>query len=149
VIDLEGINDVGQTSGLAAQQLENGDRQLIREAHAAGIKIQLGTLTPSGGTTIATYGDAAANQLRQQVNRWIRSQRLSDGAVDFDAAVRDPADVSRIDPPDDGSDHLHFSFAGYQAMANASISNSSACLHAHSPSCTSASAPEPLRRGNG
>lgn len=50
VIVLEGINDIGQTSGLAAQQLENGDRQLIGDAHAAGIKIQLGTLTPSGGT---------------------------------------------------------------------------------------------------
>lgn len=119
VIVLEGINDIGQTSGLAAQQLENGDRQLIGDAHAAGIKIQLGTLTPSGGTIIATYGDAAANQLRQQVNQWIRSQRLSDGVVDFDAAVRDPADGSRIDPPYDGSDHLHFSFAGYRAMANA------------------------------
>jgi len=39
--------------------------------------------------------------------------------VDFDAAVRDPADPSRILPAYDGSDHLHFSPAGYQAMADA------------------------------
>ena len=39
--------------------------------------------------------------------------------IDFDAAVRDPADPSRINPTYDGSDHLHFNLAGYRAMAAA------------------------------
>ncbi len=39
--------------------------------------------------------------------------------IDFDAAVRDPSDPSRINPSFDGGDHLHFNPAGYQAMANA------------------------------
>ncbi len=119
VIVLEGINDIGQTNGITAQQLIDGYENLIAQAHQARLKIELGTLTPSGGTVVPAYGDAAANQLREQVNAWIRSQRLSDGVIDFDAAVRDPSDPSRIYPPYDGGDHLHFDLAGYQAMANA------------------------------
>ena len=36
-----------------------------------------------------------------------------------DAAVRDPADPSRIAPYFDGSDHLHLNLAGYVALGNA------------------------------
>jgi hypothetical protein len=32
--------------------------------------------------------------VREQVNQWIRTQNLSDGVIDFDAAVRDPNDPS-------------------------------------------------------
>ena len=67
---------------------------------------------------IPSYGDSAANTEREQVNRWIRSQHMVD-IVDFDKAVRDPRDPSRIYPPYDDSDHLHFSLAGYRAMAAA------------------------------
>jgi lysophospholipase L1-like esterase len=60
-------------------------------------------------------GEAA----RTAVNAWIRSQMLSDGIVDFDAAVRDPAHPTRLLPAYDGGDHLHFSPDGYRAMAAA------------------------------
>ena len=39
--------------------------------------------------------------------------------ADFDAAVRDPQDPSRINPAYDGSDHLHLSPGGDAATANA------------------------------
>jgi|tagenome__1003787_1003787.scaffolds.fasta_scaffold20984805_3 lysophospholipase L1-like esterase len=121
VIVLEGINDIGMAppGGITAQQIIDGYRNLIEQAHRARLEIQLGTLTPAGGVVIPTYGDAQADQLRRQVNAWIRGQRLSDGVSDFDAAVRDPSDPSRIYPPYDSSDHLHFNAAGYQAMADA------------------------------
>ncbi len=119
VIVLEGINDIGQTAGITAAQLISGYTRLIHQAHAAHVAIQLGTLTPSGGTIIPSYGDATANTLRTAVNHWIRTQHLSNGIIDFDAAVRDPGDPSRIDPIYDGSDHLHFNLAGYRAMARA------------------------------
>jgi lysophospholipase L1-like esterase len=119
VIVLEGINDIVATLGLTAQDLIAGYGRLIAQAHGAGIRIQLGTLTPAGGTGGPTYGGAAAQQLRQQVNQWIRTQHLADGVIDFDAAVRDPQNPSQINPPSDGSDHLHFSLAGYRAMADA------------------------------
>ncbi|MCW2958946.1 MAG: hypothetical protein JWP18_1749 [Solirubrobacterales bacterium] len=118
VIVLEGINDIG--IGLAsASQIIAALQQLIADARAAGVKIHLGTLTPAGGTTLPTYGDLLGDPPRQQVNAWIRSQRLADGVIDFDAAVRDPSAPTRLAPAFDGSDHLHFSPAGHQALADA------------------------------
>jgi lysophospholipase L1-like esterase len=42
-----------------------------------------------------------------------------DAVIDFDAVVRDPADVRRLAPEFDSGDHLHPSDAGYRAMAEA------------------------------
>lgn len=140
VIVLEGINDIGQTRGISAADLIGGYTRLIAAAHAAGLPIQLGTLTPSGGNANPAYGAAAADALRQQVNAWIRGQRLADGVIDFDAAVRDPQDPSRIEAPYDGSDHLHFSPAGYEAMARAidlTTLARPACAAPAKPRCTS------------
>ena len=39
--------------------------------------------------------------------------------IDFDAAIRDPQQPSRIHPKFDSGDHLHPNNAGYEAMANA------------------------------
>jgi hypothetical protein len=44
---------------------------------------------------------------------------ITDGVVDFDRAVRDPADPLRIAPAYDSGDHIHPDDAGYQAMADA------------------------------
>jgi lysophospholipase L1-like esterase len=119
VIVLEGINDIGENPALTAAQLISGYKRLIAQAHAAGVRIQLGTLTPAEGTAELNYGTASANRTRDAVNKWIRRQHLSDGIIDFDAAVRDPHAPGRISPHYDGSDHLHFNLAGYRAMARA------------------------------
>ncbi len=78
----------------------------------------LGTIAPAGGYVLPTYG-VTADQIRLPVNAWIRSQSLSDGVIDFDAAVRDPSNPSRILPAYDAGDHLHLSAAGYEALADA------------------------------
>ncbi len=133
VIVLEGINDIGQghagmnglpgisslEGGVTAEELIDGYRTLIRRAHRAGVRVSLGTIAPSGGMVIPTYGNESADDLRREVNRWIRHQHLADSVTDFDAAVRDPLDRSRIRPRFDGGDHLHFSPAGYRALAKA------------------------------
>jgi lysophospholipase L1-like esterase len=117
VIWLEGINDLGQTPNASAAQLEAGWTKGIAQMHAAGLKVLQGTLTPSGGAN-GTYATAATNQVRQQLNTWIRTKSPADGVIDFDAAVRNSTDTA-INPAYDGGDHLHFNLAGYQAMANA------------------------------
>jgi lysophospholipase L1-like esterase len=117
VIVLEGINDIA--IGATAKQLIAAYEQLISSAHAAGVAIQLGTLTPTGGAPTRAYADAAATSVRAQVNDWIRTQHYSDGIVDFDAAVRDPSDPGMIRPAYNGGDDLHFSLAGYRALADA------------------------------
>ncbi|MEU0493934.1 SGNH/GDSL hydrolase family protein [Mycobacterium sp. NPDC006124] len=115
VIWLEGINDLLMSPNVTVDELTGGYRDVIDRLHAQGLRVLQGTLTPAGGSSAPPGSEA----VRQAVNSWIREQSPADGVVDFDAAVRDPADPSRIDPAYDGSDHLHFNLAGYQAMANA------------------------------
>jgi len=119
VIVLEGVNDIASTSRATAPQLIAAYEQLITAAHRAGVAIELGTLTPTGGVASAAYGSASAVAVREQVNRWIRTQRFSDGIVDFDAAVRDRLDPSEINPAYNGGDYVHFNLAGYRALARA------------------------------
>jgi lysophospholipase L1-like esterase len=116
VIWLEGINDLTMSPMSTVEQLTGGYRDVIDRLHSQGLRVLLGTLTPAGGSSTASPANEAT---RQAVNAWIRSESPADGVVDFDAAVRDPADPSRINPAYDGSDHLHFNLAGYQAMADA------------------------------
>jgi lysophospholipase L1-like esterase len=119
VIILEGINDIGQAPRASATDIIAGLQQLVEQLHVARLNVLVGTLTPAGGAQAGFYGTAMANDTRQAVNTWIRSSGVADGVVDFDAALRDPQDPSRINPAYDGGDHLHFNSAGYEAMAGA------------------------------
>jgi lysophospholipase L1-like esterase len=114
---------------VTAAQIEGGYRTLIAEAHAKGVKIYAGTLTPFLGAT-AVYGGndgtAHGEQLREQVNAWIRTSRAFDGVIDFDQATRDSADPRYLNPvydadsaPNSTADSLHPNDAGYEAMAAA------------------------------
>lgn len=121
VILLEGINDIGNNAGpggapLTAQDLIDGYRNLIQQAHAAGVRIIGGTLLPDKGN--GYYSDAA-EAVRQAVNAWIRTGGAFDGVVDFEKAVAAPADPAALDPAFDSGDHLHPNEAGMQALANA------------------------------
>jgi lysophospholipase L1-like esterase len=127
VILLEGINDIGfsqvpdtgcfaPNTDVSAAQIIAGYRHIIAEAHAAGLKIFGGTLTPFQGSF---YYSAAGEAKREAVNQWIRTSGAFNGVIDFDRAVRDPADPPRLLPAYDSGDHLHPNDAGYQAMANA------------------------------
>ncbi|MEU8524661.1 MULTISPECIES: SGNH/GDSL hydrolase family protein [Streptomyces] len=127
VIVLEGINDIGgsgpafpggPTPEVSVEQLIEGHRSLIRQAHAKGIKVVGATLTPIGGSF---YDDAEkVNEAkRNAVNEWIRTSGEYDAVVDFDRAVADPEHPDRILPAYDSGDHLHPGDAGYRAMAEA------------------------------
>jgi lysophospholipase L1-like esterase len=116
VIWLEGINDLLMSPNATVEQLTGAYRDVIDRLHSQGLRVLQGTLTPAGGSSAAPPGSDA---VRQAVNSWIRAESPANGVIDFDVAVRDPADPSRINPAYDGSDHLHFNLAGYQAMADA------------------------------
>jgi lysophospholipase L1-like esterase len=117
VIILEGINDIQQTPHqLNAQAIIAGLQQLIGMAHARGVRVIGGTMTPFEGWN--TYGPQE-EQTREAVNQWIRVSHAYDGVVDFDAVVRDPTDPHRILPALDSGDHLHPNDAGYRAMGEA------------------------------
>lgn len=93
-----------------------GLRQLVKYAHARNMRVVGGTLTPFGGHR--GY-ERKLDRIRQQVNEEIRSGKVFDSVVDFDAALRDPADPNRLRPAYDSGDHLHPSDNGFRAMAEA------------------------------
>jgi lysophospholipase L1-like esterase len=61
----------------------------------------------------------AGEEMRQQVNQWIRSSGQFDAVIDFDAATRDPTRPARLRPEFDSGDHIHPNDAGNRAMAEA------------------------------
>jgi lysophospholipase L1-like esterase len=76
------------------------------------------TVTPYVGS--GYYQPAPHNEEdRQALNQWIRSSGVFDAVVDFDAALRDPAQPERLQKALDVGDGLHPSIAGYRAMADA------------------------------
>ena len=126
MIVLEGINDLGMlTHEKEVSEVEHeaevkrvigAYEQIILRAHAQGIKVIGGTLTPYVGS--AFYHPNAKNEAdRQAVNAWIRTH--FDGVIDFDKVLRDPAHPELMLPEFDSGDHLHPGPAGFAAMAGA------------------------------
>lgn len=120
LIVLESINDIGhmaQPTGpeddITAAQLEFGLKQIAEAAHEHGIKVYGATLTPYGG---AWYYSDKGEQIREEVNNWIRSSGVFDAVIDFDQIARDPANPTRFNPAYDSGDHLHPGDEGYKAM---------------------------------
>jgi lysophospholipase L1-like esterase len=119
VIVLLGNNDIlfvfSPADVAAVDQIIEGHRQLIQRAHARGLKIFGGTLTPFGGFFLES-GEKEA--MRQEVNTWIRTSGDYDAVIDFDEVTRDPGSPTRLRPEYDSGDHLHPNDLGYEAMAN-------------------------------
>ena len=118
-----GINDIGVCGRLnihcvSADEITAGLSSMVDKAKAQGVKVFLATLTPFKGTANNYYTDAGEAK-RQAVNAWIRANKAVDGVVDFDLALRNPADPATFLPAYDSGDHLHPNDAGYQAMADA------------------------------
>ncbi|MEV5354058.1 SGNH/GDSL hydrolase family protein [Streptomyces sp. NPDC052693] len=114
VIDL-GVNDILRNPRLAdPQAILGGLRTLVGQAHARGLKVVGATLMPFHGHR--GYTDQRES-VRQAINAEIRSGRVFDAVVDFDAALRDPYDARRLRADYDSGDHLHPSDKGYTRMA--------------------------------
>ncbi|HUI44115.1 MAG TPA: SGNH/GDSL hydrolase family protein [Terriglobia bacterium] len=124
----EGINDIG-TFGQETNQPESAHKELVRRivgayeqivlrAHAHGIRVIGGTLTPFTGNGYYHPGPLSEAD-RIAVNRWIRAPGHFDAVIDFDKSLRDPARPEQLRPEYDSGDHLHPSPAGYRAMAGA------------------------------
>ncbi|MCM4075962.1 SGNH/GDSL hydrolase family protein [Paractinoplanes hotanensis] len=125
LVVLLGVNDLGHPGTVApasevvsADDLIGGHRQLIARAHSAGLVAIGATVLPFKGDTLGFYSEANERK-RDVLNRWIRSGGEYDGVVDFDRALRDPADPLRLHPAYDSGDGLHPNDAGMAAMADA------------------------------
>lgn len=114
---MEGINDIGMSPSdnlISAAEVIVGYRQVIARARSRGIKVIGATLTPYEG---AAYFTPEGELVRQEINSFIRDSGEFDGVIDFEKAVQDPANPSRV-LPEFTEDNLHPNDAGYAAMAN-------------------------------
>ncbi|KAF0846505.1 SGNH/GDSL hydrolase family protein [Nocardia caishijiensis] len=124
VVVLIGTNDIGlagdvgpdgvRTAPVTAEQLVEGYRALIDRAHAAKVRVIGATLPPFGGSP---YDAPHREQLRTQVNDWIRTGGGFDAVVDLDRALAAPTDTTRLAERFDSGDHLHPNDSGHQEMA--------------------------------
>lgn len=125
LIVLEGINDIGwphmqggkfAADAVSAEEMIAALQQIAERAHAHGIRVFGGTLTPFGG---AFYETSDGEAEREAVNHWIRTSGTFDGVIDFDKVTRDPKQTKQFLPAFDSGDHLHPGDAGYVAMGRA------------------------------
>jgi lysophospholipase L1-like esterase len=123
---MEGINDIGQTTGpprgnaapptpVTADDLIGAMKQMIERAHTHGIKVIGCTLTPYEG---ATYYSPKGEEVRDAFNRWIRTSGAFDAVVDYDKVTQDSANSKTFKVTFNNNDHLHPNDAGYKAMAD-------------------------------
>ena len=119
LIVLEGINDIGFPGSATADQIIAAHIQIIDRAHAMGLKVYGGTLTPFQAFLPGIYYTSDGEAKRQAINHWIRTSKAYDAVIDFDKAIRDPKNPAAMRSAFDSGDHLHPNDAGYQAMANA------------------------------
>ncbi|GLF99631.1 SGNH/GDSL hydrolase family protein [Streptomyces yaizuensis] len=123
---LIGINDIGAggepdtgcgpAPRVTARDIINGHRTLIRMARERGVWIVGATLTPFKGAPYG-YDTGAKQELRQEVNDWIRTSGAYDAVADLDRTLRDPAAPDRLLPAYDSGDRIHPNDAGMDAMA--------------------------------
>ena len=122
---LQGINDLlHPRTGYArcpmdelptADELIAGLQTYIDIAHSKGIKIYLATILPHE-PFLTAEGDKETKRLA--VNEWIRNKANCDGVIDFEAAVWDPENHSKLLREFDSGDKLHPSFAGAKQLAD-------------------------------
>lgn len=128
IIIQHGINDIIHPVGVEnnpfrpmsdlpkAKELIDGLKWYIEEARNLNYQVYMGTLLPfNGWRTYAPFRE----DLRNQVNEWIRSCKEIDGCIDFDFVLRDENAPSCFRKGYDSGDHLHPSSKAYKAMADA------------------------------
>lgn len=122
----QGINDIIHPVGTdvnpfrpmedlpTASELIEGLKYYIYEAKKQGLRVYLGTLLPIyGWRTYAPFRE----ELRKQINDWIRTTSEADGYIDFAKALENPEQPEAFLLEYDSGDHLHPSEKAYERMA--------------------------------
>ncbi|NLL73491.1 MAG: hypothetical protein GX237_08180 [Clostridiales bacterium] len=123
IIVLIGINDITHPYSLNnleqvinLDQYKNAVLKLIDIAHNKGSKIMLGTILPFKYEETEWFTEA--ENLRLEINKWIREQKHSDGVIDFDLAIRDENTPEKMDDGCHLGDGIHPNDQGGKRMAD-------------------------------
>jgi lysophospholipase L1-like esterase len=116
-IVFEGVNDIGGVSSATAatttpNNLIAAYKQMIVKAHTKNIRIYGGTILPFKGNS---YYNQYSELCRNTVNQWTRTKGNYDAFIDFDKAMRNPQDTTRLVSTYQ-NDGLHPDAAGYKTM---------------------------------
>jgi lysophospholipase L1-like esterase len=126
VVWMEGINDFGAAAATVETVIEGFTKgaATLRQK-IPGVKIYAATLTATLNSTIGSYGQPEVDAKRKALNQFLRTSKVFDGVVDFDAATLDDktGETLPIMQPNSSiggpGDKIHPNRAGYAAMANA------------------------------
>lgn len=110
IIVFYGVNDIN--ANVSADKIINAFQGMIAQAHANNIRIYGATITPFKGHSYFTTTHEA---VRGEVNEWIRTPGNFDKYIDFDKAIRDPADTLKL-LAEYSNDWLHPNAAGYKFL---------------------------------
>lgn len=125
VIWMEGINDFGADTPVERVIAAFTKGVATLRQKLPGVQIYAATLTSALNSSIASHGRPEVDAKRKALNEFLRTSKIFDGVLDFDAATLDDA-TGEIKPamqPNSSiggpGDKLHPNRAGYAAMANA------------------------------
>jgi lysophospholipase L1-like esterase len=113
-----GVNDIGRVKNAdaatsTANHLIDAYKQMISKAHEKNIRIYGATILPFNGNG---YYNQYSESCRMEVNKWIRTGGGFDKVIDFDKAMRNPKDITKLLLPAYQNDGLHPDAAGYKVM---------------------------------
>jgi len=108
-----GTNDINAGADLATVQARLGVTLGKLRSTYGNIPVYLGIVPPRNFA-------AGPEAVRVAYNTWLRGLPYgAAGSMDFDRAVRNPANVAVLDPDFDGSDGTHMNTAGYEKFSQA------------------------------
>lgn len=123
VVVAVGVNDlIHPGTNVSAKELPQtyemieGYLQLLKVIKSHNAKAVITTITPFNGYSEIIL--AQAEEIRQEVNEWIRNQQDFDWVFDLDKIVRDKEDPTWLAPVFRGDDNLHFLVEGGQIIAD-------------------------------
>ena len=116
VVFLMGINDIISNPKFTTDTYIQSAQRVIAGCKAQKVAFYIGTILPAGGDK-AFDNDPAKEAMRQKINTWIRTKSGADGVIDFDAALTDPHNPTKLKVDFQSGDWLHPNDAGYQLMA--------------------------------
>lgn len=117
VVIFEGVNDIGGSRDVAQteQALKDAYIKMINDAKAKGLIVYGATITPFKESF---YYTPEKEQLRQNVNNWIRTCGLFDAVIDLETAICSKEDPFIMDSTLHDNDHLHPNADGHRALGN-------------------------------
>ncbi len=114
-LGIAGTDLAGMEEMLTMEQYQSACRTIVEAAHERGVKVYACTITPN---VIQEKGNTWDREdLRREINQWIRATDLFDACIDFAEAVGQ-GELPGLKPEFDFGDGCHLNAEGGKMVAN-------------------------------